>query len=512
MRSRRSLLATIGLVFVACTCVLGGVARADGIRHPAGFAFDLPDIGKAWEQEPHGDLVIVSDETDTLPEIQIFVFPARTEGGLAEIEGRLAAELARPGVSLAGDPVKTVKLGQATTETIAGASVRLGTAMLNRGDQAMFAIVQRKGRSLILVGVPKPGIFERGASNFRAVVRGLQAARGDTAGAPARPPAAGGAATPSAAGGAATPELPKLPRLVAIREVTASSTFVDKARRDAYAAWRVLEYSQELDESTRTYVPSTAWCEGKPDEGVGEGVAIALAAPTQIDAIRIAAGVWKSAKLHAANNQIAALEVSLDGKPTRVSPAATRTWLEVPVGRTVSTIAIKLAEVKKAKMNDSCLSGVELVQHHEVLQPARNLEGAAAAELPRALAALQSSLLAPGRPGLEKLLEFPFVNHDASGFFAAGAPGPIKHASWKALDAACRAWDKLVERDAIDESRPVSCQRPADVDPADDRPARVINAGPGKIEVVFPGHREVNELWRLHWRDGAWRLTAIDYR
>ncbi len=502
----RALAIALGVAVVAPAAV----ARADQLRQ-AGFAFELPRLGKAWEQEARGDLVVASDDSDTVPELQIFAFPARKEGPLAEIEGHLAAELARPGVSLAGDPVKTVKLGQASGETIADASVRVGAVTVN-GEPAVFAIVQRSGHSLILLGVPKPGIFDRGAANFRAVVHGLQAARGWGAPATARGSGAAPAApAPAAKTPAAKTDLPRLPDTIAVREVTATSTFADKARRDAYAAWRVLAYEQAADQSASVSIPATAWCEGKPDEGVGEAITIALAAPARIDAIRIAAGVWKTPKLFAANNQIAALEVALDGVPTAVKPPASRTWLEVPVGREVSTIAIKLAEVKPGKMNDSCLSGVELVRNRQALIPLLGVDGGANAELPRALAALQTALLAPGRPGLEKLLEFPFVNHDAAGFFM-GAPAPIKHASWKAVDAACRAWDKAVERDKVDESKPVSCPRPADVDPADDRPAAVVSTGPGKIEVIFPSHREVRELWRLHWRDRGWRLSAIDYQ
>jgi hypothetical protein len=509
--ARIARVAAIWVVWTAWALGRGAVAHADQIKHPAGFTFELPKIGAAWEQEPRGDLIAVSDESTTLPELQIFVFPAKKEGSLAEIEGRLASELARPGVSLAGDPVKTIKLGQAAGETIADASARLGTATLN-GEQAVFAIVQRKGKSLVLVGVPRPGIFERGAANFRAVVHGLQAARSATADrAPptAIPPQATPRATPPAA---ARTDLPRLPRVIGIRDVTASSTFADRSRKDLYGAWRTVAFAQQFDEAADLYVPVTAWCEGKPDEGVGETVTITLAAATRIDAIKIAAGVWKSAKLFAANNQITALEVTLDGKTTRVVPAAARTWLEVPIGRPVTTLAIKIAEVKKGKMNDSCLSGIELVQGGEAMSPLTGLDSAAAAtDLPRALAALQAALTAPGRPGLDKLLEFPFVVHDASGFFS-GAPGPITHAGWKAVDAACRAADKASDRGQVDESRPVSCPRPADVDPSDTRPAILVSDGPGKIEITFPSHREISEVWRLRWRDSAWRLSAIDYQ
>src|SRR5689334_7046092 len=115
---------------------------------------------------------------------------------------------------------------------------------------------------------------------------------------------------PTAPAPASRTELPKLPEVIAVREVTATSTFADKSRRDAYAAWRVLVYEQEADQSASVSIPATAWCEGKPDEGVGEAITIALAAPARLDAIRIAAGVWKTPKLFTTNNQIAALEVA----------------------------------------------------------------------------------------------------------------------------------------------------------------------------------------------------------
>ena len=146
------------LAIAAAIAVLASpaVATADQLRHPSGFAFELPKIGKAWEQEPRGDVLIVGDESDGVPELQIFAFSPRKEGTLAEIEGRLATELARPGVSLAGDPVKTVKLGQVAGETITDASARIGAVTVN-GEPAMFAVVQRPGHSLILLGVPKAG-------------------------------------------------------------------------------------------------------------------------------------------------------------------------------------------------------------------------------------------------------------------------------------------------------------------------------------------------------------------
>lgn len=203
--------------------MLCGVARADSIKHPSGFTFNLPDIGKNWEHEKKGDLVIASDETDTLPELTVFVFPAKQEGTLEEIQRRLQSELTRPGVSLDGEAIKTVTVGSAKKETVADATAVRGNIKLNDA-KAVFAIVQRNGKSMILVGVPKEGIFERGVVNFRDVVQGLQ--KGSTS-------TAAVAAKPAADFTKAVAEV--MPELAIIKEVTATSTFIDKKKKNAYS-------------------------------------------------------------------------------------------------------------------------------------------------------------------------------------------------------------------------------------------------------------------------------------
>lgn len=652
---RGSFLATIAVVFVACTATRESTARADQLTHPAGFTFALPRMATEWAQETRGDLVMLQDDTDKVPELQLFVFAVKKEGALADIVARLPTEVVRPGVELIASGVTKAKLvGATATETIADASVATGEMILNASDKAVFAVVQRKGRSLVLLAVPKDGMYQRGVSNFRAVIQGLAPSATGSAAKPtvttstkpaARldhptgfsfalptnatpwkqqtksdlliastgelelfvfPPKREGTLTelikrlpgevtrpgvgpggrgmanlkvasvdtdsvvdaqakigvltfdkdgegrfaivqrggrslilvglPSEAAfrtgsasfaavlaglqpGAADTKpavpppsdttssaLPTLPPLVGIKGVNASSTFVDRSKKDLYGAWRTIDYASVEDRVLGATVPETAWCEGKPDEGVGESVTIQLAAPTQLDAIRIAAGVWKTAKLFAGNNRITSLVVTMDGKTTTVSPAATRTWLDVPVRRSVSSITIKLAGVAKGKMNDSCLSGIELVRNNEAIAVVRGVDGAATTELPRALAAIQRALEAPGRAGLEKLLDFPFVLHDAAGFFE-GAPGAVTYANWKAVIAACKRAEKLRTP-----ASSLTCPRPVNVDDTDDRSARLQTDGPGQVEVVFPSHREVQEIWRLRWRQGAWRLAAIDYQ
>jgi len=459
---------------VVCVVVWAGTVRGDELKHPSGFTFELPQIAKAWEKQTKGDLIIVNDETDKLPELEVFAFPPRKDGTPEDIEARFASELPRPGVTLAGEAIKSVKVAQSATAKVADATVRSGVVTLNGGDKAAFAIVQRAGKSLILLGVPKPGIFERGQSNFRALVQSLKAD--------------------------ASIDMPKLPTLAIIKEVTATSTFVDPKHKDAYAPRRVIDFGGQI--------PSTAWCEGKPDEGIGETVTITFAAPTQIDKLSIAAGVWKTQKLFTANNQITALDLTLDGKTTTLKPATTRTWLDVPVGRAISKIELKIAAVQKGRMNDSCISGVRFERASKPIEHLTGIDGAALAELPRAIEKIEAALSAPNRAALQQVIDFPFTLNDAGDFFYS-AHKPFKYANWKAVEAACKAQDKLAAKGK--EITKTTCPGPASFDSADDREARIGSPGANKLEIAFPSHREVLEVWRLKWRDGAWRLTAIDY-
>jgi hypothetical protein len=477
--------------------VAAPAARADQFRHPAGFTFTLPEIGTSWEQQRSGDFVTLSEGGDALPELTIFVFAASTQPGplpkldeiKASLEGELAAHDSAIDAALVGiKTVKPFKVLDATPEKVGDAQALVGQATLH-GLKAAFAIVQRNGRSLVLVGVPKDGMFDRGISSFRAVVRGLE---------------------PLAAGAAGRDVVPNLPQLVGIREVTASSTFKD--RHDLYAPWRTLSYEQ-VDDKTGAgaphYVPKTAWCEGKPDEGLGETLTVHLAVPTKLDQIRVATGVWLSQRFFDNNNQITALDVTVDGKLTAVKPQAKREWTSITVDRPVSTITMKIVAVRKGKMNDSCLSAIELVRGGEQLIPMIGFDGPAADELPRALAKLQKVLADPARTDLDKLVEFPYSDHNAA-YAARGNLKPIKIATWPAMIAACRARDRDEAGNKVDESPNRGCPMPASVDPTDDRPAAIAVPGPGMVEVSFPSHRDAVDVWRLHWNGSAWRLQAID--
>jgi hypothetical protein len=445
-------------LWIAALAVIGAAtpARADQIRHPAGFKFKLPDIGTPWEQDKRSELIIVNDASDKVPELHVVIFPVSNPRlGLEEIKRNLDGELSNwdtyvEKTLIETEKVRPFKVLDAKPEQIADAQALVGHATMG-GLKAGFAIVQRKGAALILIGVPKGGIYERGMRTFMAIVHGLQ---------------------PLGPNDISRDLLPSLPGLAGIRDVTATSTYDDK--RNHYDVRRVVAYDALEDKTPGQegkFVPRTGWCEGKPDEGIGETVTIQLAAPTRLDEIRIAAGVWRTQKLFESNNRITSLDVLLDGKKTTIAPPAKREWTSVAVGASVSTIVLRIAAVAKGKMNDSCLTAIELVRDGETLTPLLGVDGAAAESLPRALATLQTAL--DKKSGLEPLLD-------------------------KTMAARC-AKEKF------------RCY-PARVDPNDYRPALVDGNKPGIVEVTFPSHTEQVDVWRLQWQGGAWRLQAVDVR
>jgi len=296
----------------------------------------------------------------------------------------------------------------------------------------------------------------------------------------------------------------KLPPVVGVKGVTATSTFADK--HDDYNARKALAYEVHMDMEHPDPVLWTAWCEGKPSEGVGETLTITLAEPTQIDRVRIAAGVWRTDRLFAANNQITALTVLADGKPHAVSPAGKK-WVEVAIGAKVTTLAFRIDKVKKGRMNDSCISGIDLERGGAVLAPLIGVDAAAVTALQPAVDAIQRALSAPDHAGLKPLLEFPFSNTNWIMDKGYGGAQPVVSASWKELVTACA---QLAKHDEVEDADPINtgCPAPANYDPDDDRPPGVRTIGPGVVELTWPSHGEVLVTWDLNWTD-RWRLVAI---
>lgn len=286
---------------------------------------------------------------------------------------------------------------------------------------------------------------------------------------------------------------PPLGNYIAVKDVAASSTFADK--KDRYAAWQTVSFDFEM--AGDLMVPSTAWCEGKKDEGIGEGITVNFAKPTKLDTLQIAAGVWKTPKLFSGNNRITKLAISFDGgEPTNVIPSAKREWLAVKVGKEVSSIAIKIAAVKKGKANDSCISGLDFLVGDDSINVLHGIDAAAATALPNAYKAMFAALTDEKRSGLEGVLAFPFSYSPPKAFFEPKLTKQFTHKSWATLEIACR-------------KKSLGC--PGEPNIRAEEPVPVVGEGPGKLELTFPSTREIVERWHLAWVKDAWKLTSIDY-
>jgi hypothetical protein len=142
-----------------------------------------------------------------------------------------------------------------------------------------------------------------------------------------------------------------------VTSVTASSTFPHK--RNAYAPTLVLDPKQTYIKATGDYRIDSAWCEGKPDEGIGESVTVTFERPTKIQTMTIKAGVWKTQKLFDANNIITGLEViTNDGRPGgTVSPdrnSDTAGQVEVKVPDPVALTPLPGARTAPADTRTRC--------------------------------------------------------------------------------------------------------------------------------------------------------------
>lgn len=322
---------------------------------------------------------------------------------------------------------------------------------------------------------------------------------------------AAGAARAAAGDKKEDPLLPPLPLFV--KEVRASSTQVDKADASRYAARNALFYRLKGAERDEPQYQS-AWCEGKPDEGLGESLTIALALPSKLDKLRIAAGVWKSASLFKSSNRITRLDVSIDGKPPiplTVPPG--RTHAELPLGGTslINSLEIRIAAVEKGRENSSCLSAVQLFRDEQEQSLVEVSRDPTLNELPGALTAIQKALKTERTSAalLEPLLEFPFSNHDKD--CATGGTCPDKtivHKNLASLIKACRKWERAADETQLEMER--ACPTWGDSGEGDTRPLGITWESAGRVRVTFPSHNEMLTEWLLVHRDTSWRLAAID--
>jgi hypothetical protein len=280
----------------------------------------------------------------------------------------------------------------------------------------------------------------------------------------------------------------QLPDVAWIKSITASSTFA--SRKNAYDPRLTVFPKTTYQKKAEAYRYDSAWCEGKPDEGIGEGVTITFVAPTPIATLTIKPGVWMTDKLFKANNIITGLQVSTDdGRVVSVAPKPAREEVEVKLGGApVTSLTVKITAVQKGKMNDSCISEIALDR-----SAAMGFEAAAIAALPGAVDDVLDAVWGDGcKPDViakYAVYPLPFTMktnyHGETGIVSSTRK--LKSAADFAKvckgDLGGNAWGT--------EDVPLD----ASLD--------------GEISVGF-SLAEVMQSVRLAWRGGRWRLVAVE--
>lgn len=146
-----------------------------------------------------------------------------------------------------------------------------------------------------------------------------------------------------------------------VKTVTATSTLKDKKNR--YKPENLLDANE-----------ATAWCEGKPTDGVGESITIEFKQPVNLGGFYFSPMYAKSFKTMRNNNRVKKFTVTTDGASHPVTvdvfehnecgpgpmacPELTRPQaVFFPGGRQVKKLTVRIDQVEKgAKYNDTCLS------------------------------------------------------------------------------------------------------------------------------------------------------------
>jgi hypothetical protein len=280
-----------------------------------------------------------------------------------------------------------------------------------------------------------------------------------------------------------------IPDLAWIKSVTATSTFASP--KNAYDPRLTVFPKTTYIKKTEEDRYDSAWCEGKPDEGLGEAITITFARPTPIETLSIKPGVWMTEKLFKANNIITGLEiVTDDGRKLTATPKPVREDVEIKVGGApVTTLTVKITSVQKGKMNDSCISEIAFDA-----MPAIGFEPAAIAAFPGAVNEILDGIWDGAcKPDvIAKYAVFPLTfmmkenTHGRNGTIAT--PRKLKSAAefakfCKRSDLGGNAW-------GTEDSPPTANLK-------------------GEISVMFSLTETMQSL-RLAWRDGRWRLVAVD--
>ncbi|HEU0029176.1 MAG TPA: hypothetical protein VFQ53_01000 [Kofleriaceae bacterium] len=451
--------------------VAASAAHADGIQTRGEMFFLVPFQNGGWDQawvgtvqagDAVGRIKRARDNKDA-PTLTVYVIEASGAGTPAEIEAALPKHVAKDGVEVGGAKITSAVFGKGKEEELSvkvgyGADaprgkliLRTSTATLNN-KPALVAIASFEQETEILVGIPEN---DAAKALFDKVIHDVSISRRAK-----RVPKA--------------PELAPLRTIALVKDVTASSA---KAKADG---WQALAYS--LDDPRGL---TSAWCEGKPDPGVGESLTITFARPTSLKAIDIASQKAK---------QVTAVNVSLDGG----APIAVKLddrWKGLPLDKPVTTVAIAIGAT--AKGADSCLAVRLRDPQGFDMTVLRGFEPAAVDALPAAITALQAALFDAGRPKLQPLVAFPFSIR------ATGQKKAVAHKDWAAIAKKCAG-----------DGTATGCPQTAVSSTAFGAFIEPVSRTPGTLDVVFPAESfraTSQDVWRLTWDGKAWKLSAIDW-
>lgn len=284
-----------------------------------------------------------------------------------------------------------------------------------------------------------------------------------------------------------------LPEPVWVESITASSVY--KHSKD-YAPTLLLEPKTTWIDKTNDLRIDSAWCEGKPDAGLGESVTIKLARPTVLPKIAIRPGVQMTQALFDANNRITGLALTTDdGRTIHAKPSGKREALAIELGgKPITTLTIAIESVAPGKMNDSCLSQIDLTEDVSV---ATGFPAAAAARYQAEAGAIVALVTAADRAcdakQLAAVADFPFAWTDRENTHSSiEAKRFILHkhsfATAAAFAKACKDGTFLGDAGGVE---------------------AVTGSGVGKLALVLT-RAEASADMVLSFQNGHWHLVTLE--
>jgi hypothetical protein len=263
------------------------------------------------------------------------------------------------------------------------------------------------------------------------------------------------------------------PALDAVLVNASATSTLAPSGRNSYEAWHPL-----ASQSTTRF-----WCEGKPDEGVGEALVIDFVRPTRVAKVEIRGGVWKSPALFKANNIVTAIDaITDDGRTQQAALPETMDAATVAIGGApIKSLRLRIAKVKKGRMNDSCISDVDLeIDGKPSL--VIGVDAAQADALPATMASLWHAVSDCDAAAAKDGLRFPFV-------YSATSGDAMKDTKYK--DAA--AFVRACKKGAFSSFHEIKVDE-----------KRIVTQGPGKI-----AFQDDTLEWDLVLDHGRWKLTAL---